>query len=161
MSEDKKVIHVTPDITKVNEPAGLTNADIVQMLLNTQKQLADALKEQSKAILESRKPYVDPAVIEQKKRDLEDRQRQVEMELKDRQLKKARCPHKRTNSDGSFNEHYNIKWMEHSNGIILGVCGTCFSQFDARIPEDLKFLTADGGAAYRNMGRARENTRRM
>jgi len=57
-------------------------------------------------------------------------------------------------NDGTFGEKLNIKWMEHSNGIILGVCGTCFSQFDSRNPEDLKWLLKDS-PAQRQMGKAR------
>ena len=149
----------TPEIPKVNEPAGLTNEQLIKMVMDTQKQLADALKEQSAAILESRKPYVDPAVLAQKQEALKARQADVARELRRRQLTKAKCPHTRTNSDGTFDENrLNIKWQEHSNGIILGVCGSCHSQFDARNPEDLKLLRRDG-KAIKSMGRARENSR--
>ena len=154
MSED------TPKVTKAVEPAGLSNADLIKLVMDTQKQLADALKEQSEALRESRKPYVDPAVLAQKQKDLEQRQKDVALEMRKRVLTKAQCPHLRTNSDGSFGDKLNIKWMEHSQGIIKGVCGTCFSEFDTRNPKDVVFLRRDG-ASMKNMGRARENTRQM
>jgi hypothetical protein len=47
----------------------------------------------------------------------------------------------------------NIKWMEHSNRIVKGVCGTCFAEFDTRKPEDLLLWQQDPRAA-KNMGRA-------
>ena len=155
MSND---INETPKVTKVAEPAGLTNDQLMKMMLDTQKQLADALKEQSAAIRESRIPYVDPAVLAQKQAALEEKRAAVKLEQRRRVATKAQCPHKRTNSDGTFSEKLNIKWQEHSNGIILGTCGTCFSPFDARNPKDLALLRADG-TAIKNMGRARENTR--
>jgi hypothetical protein len=49
--------------------------------------------------------------------------------------------------------------MEHSNGIILGVCGTCFSQFDATHNAKDRALLQRDGTAKKNMGRARENVR--
>lgn len=67
---------------------------------------------------------------------------------------RKQCRHERTNEDGTPNGALNIKWMQHSNDIVLGVCGTCFSQFDARKPEDLQWLLKDQHA-QRFMGKAR------
>jgi hypothetical protein len=64
-------------------------------------------------------------------------------ELQCRDDRKRSCPHRRTNSDGSFQENLNIKWMRHSNDIITGVCGTCFSPFDTRDPQDLQWFLKD------------------
>ena len=47
------------------------------------------------------------------------------------------CKHKRTNGTS------NIKWMEHSNNIIKGVCGQCYKEFDTRNPADLVLLRLD------------------
>lgn len=145
----------TPVVEKVNTPAPeLSMAQVFKMLLDQQKETARAYEKLSEALLESRKPYVDPAVIKAKQLELEERRRQVALEWRKRQATKQQCLHRRTNSDGSYHEKYNIKWQEHSNGIILGVCGTCFSQFDARNPKDREFLVKDGGA-YKKMGHAR------
>jgi len=153
MSDEKKF-----NIDKVDTPAGLTNDQIFKLLMESQKQLADALKEQSAAILESRKPYVDPKVIAAQQAANEERRREVKTTFLTRAATKAQCPHTRINSDAqgnnTFADKLNIKWQEHSNGIILGVCGTCFSQFDARNSEDRKFLMRDGNAIS-NMGHAR------
>lgn len=117
------------------------------MLLQTQQQLADSQAKLADAILESRKPYVDPKVLEQKKRDLEERQKQILHEQRIKAATKRVCPHMRENGT------YNIKWMAHSNGVTLGVCGTCFSQFDSRNPDDLRLLRQDL-KSIKNMGRA-------
>ena len=118
----------------------------------------------AEALLESRKPYVDPSVLEQKRIAAEQRFKDVQFEMRKRQATKEQCPHTRTDSDMNgnltFSEKPNIKWQEHSNGIIKGVCGTCFSEFDTRNPKDLAFLRKDG-KAMKNMGRARENSRQM
>jgi hypothetical protein len=146
-------------IEKVDTPAPiLTNDQLLKMLIDSQKEQAKANELLAQALLESRKPYVDPAVLEQKKRDLEERKRQVAIVQEQRVATKQACPHTRTDSEGTFGDVLNIKWQEHSNGIILGVCGTCFSQFDARNPKDLALLRKDG-KAQKNMGRARENVR--
>jgi len=154
MSEEKN----TSEIPKTKLPAGLSVETLLQMLIQTQTQLAESQKQVADAILESRKPYVDPAVLEAKRQALEERRKQIQLELFQKQETKRQCPHTRVNSDSegntSFSEIPNIKWMEHSNGIILGVCGTCFSTFDSRNPKDRAFLAKDG-KAIRNMGRAR------
>jgi hypothetical protein len=75
------------------------------------------------------------------------------MEIRNRANARKFCAH--LNEGGKPN----IKWMQHSNGIILGVCGTCKSEFDARKPDDAKFLAMDL-KSQRNMGRAGEHARR-
>lgn len=157
MSEEKDI-----RITKVAEPAGLTNEQLFRLLNESLSEQAKSNKLLAEALLESRKPYVDPAVLEQKRIALEEKKAAVALEMRKRVLTKQQCLHLRTNSDGTFDDRgkMNIKWQEHSNGIILGVCGTCFSQFDTRNPKDRELLLRDG-KSVKNMGRARENTRLM
>lgn len=140
-------------LSKSNSPAPLTMEELTRMLLQTQQQLASSQKELADAILESRKPYVDPKVLEQKRREGEERRRQIETDQRIKIATKKICPHKRENGT------YNIKWQEHSNGITLGVCGQCFSQFDTRNPEDLRILREDL-KSIKNMGRAGGHARR-
>lgn len=135
------------NVPKAGTPATLTAEQLTAMLIQTQRELAASQKEMAAAILESRKPYVDPKVLEAKKRELEERQRAIAMDQAERQARKKICPHTRENGTP------NIKWQQHSNSIVLGVCGTCFSQFDARNPEDLKLLRMDL-KSQKNMGRA-------
>lgn len=150
-----------PEIAKSNTPAPLTVEALAKMVLDLQKDNAAQTKAMAEAIIASRIPYVDPNVLEEKKRANEQRAEEVRRTLLQKTETKRQCPHVRTNSDNSFDyTRLNIKWMEHSNGIILGVCGTCFSEFDARNPKDLEFLRRDG-KAMKNMGRARENSRLM
>lgn len=131
-----------------------SNEQLMRMFMETQKQLADALKAQADALLESRKPYVDPRVLEQKRLDLEDRQRQIQKEFQDRINKKKNCPHVRENLTS------NIKWQQHSNGIVKGVCGNCFSEFDTRNPEDRILLQRDP-KGIKMMGRAGAHANRQ
>lgn len=145
----------TPDIKKVDTPAPALSTDmLLKLLIDAQNENAKNQKLLAEALLESRKPYVDPAVLEQKRIAAEERKEQVRITLLQRSETKRQCPHKRTNSDGTYGDKLNIKWQEHSNGIIKGVCGTCFSEFDTREPKDLAFLD---GVSMKNMGRAREN----
>ena len=150
----------TPEITKVNTPAGLSTEQLLKMLVDAQKENATNQKLLAEALLESRKPYIDPAVLEAKRKAGEEREKEVAQTMRIKIATKAQCPHLRTNSDGSYGDKLNIKWMEHSQGIIKGVCGTCFSEFDTRNPKDAEFLRRDG-KSMKNMGRARENTRQM
>jgi len=136
-----------PGIQKSEFPAGLSMEKLMEMFLATQKQLADAQNKLADAVLQSRIPYVDPKVLAQKQQALEERRRQIETELRQRQIKKKLCPHVRENGTP------NIKWMEHSNKIIKGTCGTCFSEFDTRNPEDAALLRKDL-KSIKNMGRA-------
>lgn len=146
MAEDKE-----PIIRKSNEPAGLSNEQLMRMLIDSQRQQAEAQNKLSEALLESRKPYVDPKVLAQKQQELEEKKRAIEIELRNRQIRKQSCPHIRDNGTS------NIKWMEHSNAITKGVCGSCFSEFDTRNPKDLEILRHDV-KSLRNMARAGAHT---
>ena len=149
------------NVVKVNTPAPtFTQEQLMKMFIDVQRENSQNQKLLAEALLESRKPYVDPAVLEAKRQAGEEKRKAVAITILQRTETKKQCLHRRTNSDGTFGEKMNIKWQEHSNGIVLGVCGTCQSPFDARNPEDLKFLRMDG-VAIKNMGRARENTRAM
>lgn len=54
-----------------------------------------------------------------------------------RMLVKATCDHRRNIPPVSGGKpRLCISWAEHSNHIILGICGKCGSRFDARLPED-------------------------
>ncbi len=139
-------------VTKTNSPAGLSTETLLKMLVDSQKQNTEANQKLAEALLESRKPYVDPKVLKAQQDALEEKKRAVEIELRNRQHRKASCPHIRDNGTP------NVKWMEHSNGITKGVCGGCFSEFDTRNPEDLKILRRDL-KSIRNMGRAGQHAR--
>jgi hypothetical protein len=120
---------------------------LLRMLVETQKAGIESQKQLADAILESRKPWVDPSVVQQKKAAMEERQRELKRTIAQRVATKAQCPHVRDNGTS------NIKWMEHSNNIVKGTCGSCFSEFDTRNPEDLKLLRQDP-SSIKKMGRA-------
>ena len=151
MQNDNK--DVVQDVTKVNYPAPLTNEQLLKMVLDGQRETANAYKALGEAILESRKPYESPSAKASREQNLAERRKQIEMQLRIKEQTKLQCPHKR--EDGRLN----IKWMEHSNGVTLGVCGECTSQFDTRNPADLALLRADP-KSIRNMGRAGAHARR-
>lgn len=144
---------VTDVVTKVNTPAPITMEALMAELVKTQSALADSNAKLAEAIMESRKPYVDPKVLEQKQRDLEERRRMINLEQRQRVATKRICPHMRENGT------YNIKWHEHSNGITLGVCGTCRSEFDTRNPDDLAILRKDL-KSIKNMARSGPHARK-
>ena len=127
--------------------AGLSTEMLLKLLIDTQTQAAESNKQLADAILESRKPYVDPRVLEQKRIALEERQNEIRRELRRRIATKAQCPHVRDNGTSSIN------WMEHSNNIVKGVCSNCFSEFDTRNQADLNLLRTNP-KALKAMGRA-------
>ena len=139
-------------VQKADSPAGYSNEQLLKMVLDGQKAQAESNKLLAEALIESRKPYVDPKVLAQKQQELEEKRKAIEIELRNRQARKAGCPHIRDNGTP------NIKWMEHSNGITKGVCGGCFSEFDTRNREDLQLLRRDI-KSIRNMGRAGNHAR--
>jgi hypothetical protein len=143
-------------VTKVDTVAPLTMEQMTKLLLQTLAEQAKTQKQLAEAILESRKPYVDPKVLADKQRQLEERRKQIEMDQRIKIATKKVCPHTRENGTS------NIKWMEHSNGIILGVCGTCNSQFCATGPDaiaaDANLLRTDL-KSRKNMGRAGQHAR--
>ena len=59
-------------IQKVDSPAALSNETLLKMLIDSQRQQAEAQKELAAALIESRKPYVDPKVLAQKQQELEE-----------------------------------------------------------------------------------------
>jgi hypothetical protein len=153
VKHEVSVTKVEPVITRVDSPAPLGVETLMKMLIESQAETAKANKALAEAIMESRKPYVDPKVLEQKRKDLEDRQKQIQQDQRIRAATKRICPHVRENGT------QNIKWMEHSNGITMGVCGTCRSEFDTRNPEDLALLRRDL-KSIKNMGRSGSHARR-
>ena len=141
-------------VVDVNRLDQIDTKTLLAMFVQVQKQnaenqkaLAEAQKQLGEAILESRKPYVSPADAAAKKQQYEDRRAAIEKELKTRADRKLYCPH--IHEDG----RYNIKWMEHSNHVIKGVCGNCFAEFDARDKADRLLLQHDP-KSIKNMGRA-------
>lgn len=141
----------TPEIPKTEATASLSTETLLKMLIQTQKDLAASQKQVADAIIESRKPYVDPNVLKQKQQELEDRKKMVEYDLAIRVAKKQQCPHLRENGTSAIN------WMEHSNRIVKGVCNRCFSEFDSRDPKDVQLLRFDL-KSQQNMGRAGQHT---
>lgn len=104
-----------PEIEQVATPANLTMEQLLKLFIEQSKEQAKSNKALAEAILESRKPYVDPRVIADREQRNRDRKSLVEMELRNRVNAKKFCPH--LNEGGTSN----IKWHQHSNGIILGV----------------------------------------
>lgn len=143
----------TKGLPKVDAPAPLTNEELMKMLIAQQAETAAANRALGEALLESRKPYVDPQVLKQKELALAERRQHIENQVRSNAATKRNCPHVRENGTP------NIKWMQHSNGIVLGVCGQCRSEFDARVPADRELLRKDL-KSIRNMGRAGEHAKR-
>lgn len=145
----------TPQVEKVNTPAPALSMDmLLQLFLDQQKETAASNKALAEALLESRKPYIDPKVIAEREQQRKDRKMLVDQEIRNRRAAKQNCPH--INEGGKLN----IKWHMHSNGIILGVCGSCKAEFDAtRNREDALLFRGDPKAA-RNMARAGDHARR-
>ena len=143
------------NVEKVNTPAPAVSMDmLIQLFKEQAREAAADRKALAEAIRESKIPHVDPSVVAARKQAAEDRKALVEKVLRERQYAKVQCPH--LNEGGKSN----IKWMEHSNGIVLGVCGFCRSEFDAtRNPEDAKLLRSDP-KSIRNMGRAGTHARK-
>lgn len=130
-------------------PTGLSTE---QLLIGVLSRLSEGQQQLAEAILESRKPYVSPEAERNKAERLVQHQKAVEMTLKGRQDAKRLCGHRREN--GTLNIH----WHEHSNGITMGVCGTCMSQFDTRDAADAALLRSDP-FSIQNMGRAGAHAR--
>lgn len=150
MNDNKKY----DEVGQSNQPAGMTMEQLLKLFLEQQRETIASNKALADAILESRKPWVDPKVIAERKQRAEDRKALVDMELRNRKNARLYCSH--LNEGGNSN----IKWMQHSNGIILGVCGNCRSEFDAtRNREDALLLRANP-KAIRNMGRAGDHARK-
>lgn len=137
----------TPKLEAPGKDAGLSTEQLMKLLLDTQSQLAAAIREQGEAIRESRKPYVDPAVLRQKEEALKERQEEIRRTFATRVATKQQCGHLRENGTS------NISWMMHSNNIVKGICGICFSEFDTRNREDFALLKSNP-KAIKQMGRA-------
>lgn len=145
---------INDEIVKTSNAAPQLSVEtLLKMLVDSQKQNAEANRQLADAMLESRKPYIDPKVLQQKQTELEEKAKAVAITLAQRQYLKTNCSHLREIDNTS-----NIKWMEHSNGIVKGVCGNCFSEFDTRNPADFALIRGDAKAS-RNMGRAGQHSK--
>jgi hypothetical protein len=124
------------------------------MWMEQNKELKESNNKVAEALLQSRVPYQDPKVLAEREQARQDREMLVKQEMVKRSNAKKYCPH--LNEGGNSN----IKWHQHSNGIILGVCGSCRSEFDAtRNREDAMLLRANP-KGIRNMGRAGEHAKK-
>lgn len=141
-------------VQKVDTPAPMTMEQLMKLFLDQQKETAQSNKVLAEAILESRKPYIDPKVVAEREQRRKDRKALVDQEFKNRTYAKKACPH--VNEGGKMN----IKWMQHSNGIILGVCGSCKSEFNATQNREDALLLRQDPKSIRNMGRAGEHAKR-
>ena len=151
MSKEPKELEVPANVTRVDSPAAPTMETLLKMFIEESRESRKVQEKLSEAILESRKPYVDPRYLAELETRRKDRLALVNQTLRQKLVAKKACPHR--NEGGKLN----IKWMMHSNHIIRGVCGTCFSQFDATAdPEDAKLFREDL-KSQRNMGRAGEH----
>ena len=157
MSDEKKVVKADVEdenFITVPTPAPVTVEMLLKLLVDANREQAASNKALAEALLESRKPYVDPRVIQEREQRRKDREALVGLEIRKRAYAKKACAH--LNEGGKPN----IKWMQHSNGIILGVCGNCQSQFDAtHNREDAQRLMQDP-KSLRWMGRAGEHAKR-
>lgn len=150
MSKEKE----TDGIEQVNTPAPMTMEQLMKLFLEQQKESAKANQALATAILDSKVPYIDPRYVAELEQRRKDRKQLVDLEMNKRAYAKKACLH--LNEGGKLN----IKWMQHSNGIVLGVCGICQSQFDAtRNREDAKLLMQDP-KSIKWMGRAGEHAKR-
>lgn len=141
-------------IEKVSTEAPMTMDTLMKLFLEQQKETATSQKALADALLESRKPYIDPKYVAELEQRRKDRKQLVDLEIKKRAYAKKACQH--LNEGGKLN----IKWMQHSNNIILGVCGICQSQFDAtHNREDAQLLMRDP-KSIRWMGRAGAHAQR-
>lgn len=143
-----------PNVTKVDSPASMTMEQLFKMLIETQKEQAKANEKLADALENNRKPYMDPKYLAELEQRRKDRKELVDQEMRKRAHAKKVCPH--VNEGGKLN----IKWHQHSNGIILGVCGTCRSEFDATHNINDAQLFRSDLKAQRNMARAGEHARR-
>ena len=142
------------NIEKVATAAPMTMETLMQLFLEQQRETAASNKALAEAILLQRVPLVDPRVVAEREQRAKDRKALVDQEMRNRTYAKKACPH--VNEGGKMN----IKWMQHSNGIILGVCGSCKSEFNAtENREDAALLRSDP-KSIRNMGRAGDHARR-
>lgn len=153
-TEQKATKQSEENFVVTGTPAPVTVEMLLKMLIEQSKETAKSNKELSDALLESRKPYVDPRVIEEREQRRKDREALVDLTRRQRAYAKRACPH--INEGGKPN----IKWMQHSNGIILGVCGTCQSQFDATHNRDDARLLMQDPKSLRWMGRAGEHAKK-
>lgn len=142
------------NVTKVDSPAPFTMEQLMKMFVEAQKDQAKANEKLAEALENNRKPYIDPKFVAEMEQRRKDRKELVDQEIRKRAIAKKVCPH--VNEGGKLN----IKWHQHSNGIILGVCGTCQSQFDATHNISDANLFRSDLKAQRNMGRAGEHARR-
>ena len=103
------------EVEQLSTPAGTTMEQLLKMFIEASKEQSKSNRELAASIENSRKPYVDPRVIADREQRNRDRKALVEMELRNRVNAKKYCSH--LNEGGTSN----IKWHQHSNGIILGV----------------------------------------
>ena len=137
---------------KVSSPApNVTTEQLLKMFMDQAKETAASNKALADALLQSRVPYIDPEVVAARQQRAKDRKMLVENEMNLRANAKKYCSHKHESGMS------NIKWQQHSNSIIMGVCGTCRSEFDCRKPEERALLLADQNG-LRKMGRAGDHS---
>lgn len=99
------------------------------------------------ALLESRKPYVDPRK-EQNDKMMKEQTRQTTDRINaDIARSREYCPHKKAASELSTRVSEDGAFVVHvlDTGEMIGICTNCQKVISSLIPEDLKFFSARGG----------------
>ena len=135
---------------KKNRKIVIPVAEVPKPLPRTVEEAWDAMKATNELPAGINKPYLHPKLPPFKVND----GYTSTLILQERTARRKECTHRRANGD------LNIKWMEHSQHLTLGVCGQCVSQFDTRNPADAVLLAEDT-KSQRNMGRAGAHAQRL
>lgn len=128
---------------EVEKLAAIVNAAVSAAMKEGVETNQNFAKTIAEAIVEARKPYVDP----KQKANLESAKRSSRLQaIKQKAVKKAEqeaCPHHKGSNPNSFRSDpfdYSIAKIVLDSGEIVGVCTNCTRVFSSLFPEDVPFL---------------------
>jgi hypothetical protein len=99
------------------------------------------------AILESRKPYVDPRNEQNEEQMRQSSREQRKREIEQTKYSQDNCPHMQGSNALSDRRGDMSAIVMHKldTGLVIGICTNCIKIFDARNPDHRKFFNMKSG----------------
>lgn len=143
----------TIDEAEVTKLVAIVNAAVSAAGKENATNMNDMASIIAKALIESKKPYIDPR---QKANDAAARRSMISSRAKEQAAFKAaqfNCPHKKGSNPLSwYSDPNNSSFIIHrlDNNEIIGVCTNCTKVISSQLPEDQPFFRDSRGTNIRS-----------
>lgn len=134
-----------PTNIDLNQQVTLSAQDLLNLFQQMQQNQSKSQKELVEAIIESRKPYVDPGQEENQKQAKEQLRKQELQKLNNARAKQRNCPHEQGQTGDERNGKSSFNFLKLPTGEWVGICTYCQYVASSLRPSDAKFFQKRSG----------------